>query len=179
MGSGQAEISESGGTAGGGDEELIAFLVPRPQPRWKTAVYVALVGVVVASIVFVSTSGLVVPRFQVTTSSWQNTGKTRVVTFQVRNKGHFTSKLESFDASSKGLSNAHAFLPKNRTIAPGKTISVRVAVTIADCDAAANSNDNSVRLRMTNGAGIAVTHSYDVDLTSSWVTDVANDCASS
>src|SRR5215471_2529490 len=102
MGSGQAQISESGGTAGGGDEELIAFLVPAPQPRWKTALYVVLLGVVVASIVFVSTSGLVVPRMQVTTNSWQNTGKTRVITFQVHNKGHFSSKLESFDASSKG-----------------------------------------------------------------------------
>jgi hypothetical protein len=174
MGSGQAQISELGGTAGGG--ELLAFLVPPPQPRWKTALYVVLLGVVVSSIVFATTSGLVVPRVQVTMNSWQNTGKTRVVQFQVHNKGHFNTKLESFDASSKGLTNAHAFLPKNLTIAPGQTISVPVVVTVADCVYAENSQANSVRLRMTNGAGVAVTRSYDVDLTNSWVMEVTNDC---
>jgi hypothetical protein len=35
-----------------------------------------------------------VPRVQVTMNSWQNTGKTRLLQFQVHNKGHFTAKLE-------------------------------------------------------------------------------------
>jgi hypothetical protein len=176
MGSGQAQISKSIETTASSDAELLAFLVPPPQPRWKTALYVVLLGVVVASIVFVSTSGLVVPRVQVTMDSWQNTGKTRVLQFQVHNSGHFTTRLESLDASSKGLSNAHAFLPKDRTIAPGETISVPVVVTIADCDTAANSSANSVRLRMTNGAGVAVTHDYDVSNQGDWVDTVSNDC---
>jgi hypothetical protein len=176
MGSGQAEISKSLETTAGSDDELLAFLVPPRQPRWKTALYVVLLGVVVAAIVFVSTSGLVVPRVQVNLDSWQNTGKTRVLQFQVHNNGHFTTKLESLDASSKGLSNAHAFLPKDLTIAPGETISVPVVVTVADCDTATNSSANSVRLRMTNGVAFAVTHDYDVGNMGDWVDTVSNDC---